>query len=162
MKTVVTNLSEQRLLNRLESMCAEYRQFDKSYTDRNLFVVKRHGKRFRIGRHVARMPMSRYDGYFSEFIYGVYKVGTSSNVEVKYRFGKPFIYILPFLIMCLISLPILVYLLYCALFNADLHLVGLVMAAVFSFIALFSLFAHSSKDRAILEEHLFNICSPKK
>ena len=160
MRTIITNLSEQLFLNRLDSMCTKHNKFDKGYTNQNVFVVKKNQKTFRIGRHLADIPFSRYDGYFSDFIYGKYIVNSSGKVEINYRFGRPIVFIIPDIIICLVALPIFVCVLYDTIFNAYYQWGGLFVSMIFSFIGLFNLFSYSKKNRNVLEEHLCKICFP--
>lgn len=162
MKTIVTNLSEQRFLNRLDSMCTKYNRFAKGYTELDVFVVKRKHKRFQIGRHLADIPLSRFDGYLSEFIFGKYTVNNFGNVEVSYRFSTPFPLRIPDIIISLAGLPLFLCLLYDAIFNASYQWGGLFITMIFSFIGLFSLLGRSKKNRTVLEEHLCEICLPQK
>ncbi len=160
MKIIITNLSEQRFLNRLDSMCTKHNKFDKGYTMLNVFVVKRNQKTFRIGRHLADIPFSRYDGYCKDFIYGKYIVNSSGKVELNYRFGRPISFIILHVIICLMALPIFICVLYDTIFNACYQWGGLFVTMLFSFIGLFNLFSYSKKDRNVLEEHLCKICFP--
>jgi len=160
MKTIITNLSEQRFLNRLDNMCKAHRRFDNGYSNLDVFVIKRKQNKFRIGRHLALI--GRTDGYLSEFIFGEYVVNSLGKVELNYRFGKTFTFIIFYIIICLIALPLFICLLYDAIFNACYQWGGLFVTMIFSFIGLFNLFAHSRKTRTMLEEHLHKICFPKK
>lgn len=162
MKTITTNLSEQQFSSRLDGMCTKHERFDSGYTDKDVFVVKKKQHRFRIGYHVAQMPLGRTDGYYMEFVYGKYSVNSLGKVELNYRFGKPFAFLIPYIIICLLALPIFICLLYDTVFNAFYQWGGLFVTMIFSCIGLYGLLARSKKDRAVLEEHLHKICFPKE
>ena len=162
MRTIITNLSEQRFLNRLESMCTKHKRFDKGYTEVDVFVVKRKQQRFRIGRHLADVPFSRFDGYLSQFIFGEYVVNSLGKVELKYRFGIPLTFSIPYMLMGVVGFPLFIYLLYDAVFNDCYQWGGLFVSSIFSLIGLCGLVVRPKKDRVILEEHLHKICFSKK
>lgn len=162
MKNIVTSLSEQQFLSRLDRMCTKHERFDKGYTELDVFVVKKKQHRFRIGYHVAQIALGRTDGYASDFVFGEYTVNSSGKVEVNYKFGKPFAFIIPFAIICIFVLPIFACVLYNTIFNEYYQWGGLFVTMIFSFIGLYGLFAYSKKDRAMLEEHLHKICFPKE
>ena len=161
MKTLNTNLSEKSFLDRLDSMCTKHKPFDDCYSQSNAFVVKRKAQSFRIGRHFADIPFSRFDGYYKEFIYGKYSLNDTGKVEIKYRFRMEIMFLISNLIICLLAIPVFACLLYDAVFNSIYHWGGLVVTFIFSFIGLFELFMISKKQRAALEEHLLNICRIK-
>lgn len=161
MKIINTNLSEHEFLNRLNDMCAKHMPFDKGYSQMDVFVVKRKAQYFRIGRHFADIPLSRFDGYYKEFIYGKYTVNDSGKVDVCYRFGTPITFLIPNLIISLLAVPIFVCLLYDAIFYNSYQWGGLIVTFIFSFIGLFDLFIYSKKHRTAIKEHLINICCYK-
>ena len=162
MKTIITNLSEQHFLNRLNSLCTKNKRFDKGYTEVDVFVVKRKQQRFRIGRHLADMPFSRFDGYLSQFIFGEYVVNSLGKVELKYRFGIPLAFSIPYMLTGIVGFSLLAPLLYDAVFNNCYQWGGLFVSSIFSLFGLCGLLVRPKKDRAILEEHLYRICFPKK
>ena len=161
-KTIITNLSERRFLERIDSLCTKEQHFDNGYADSDVFVVRRKHAHFRIGRHMASRLHSRTDFYLPEFLIGEYSVNSQGKVELKYRFGKPLSFIIPDILVCLVVLPMFIVILYQAVFYADWQWGGMLVTMFLSFVGLFGLFVRSKKTRTILEEHLRKICFPKK
>ncbi len=72
MKRIETKLTEKQFLCRLEKLCKEKTRFDKGYTDKDIFVIKRNKNKFWLCKHYAHV--GRVDGYGNDCIYFQYKL----------------------------------------------------------------------------------------
>ncbi len=158
MNSINTDLSEKEFVSRLEKMCMIHRKFDKGYQDLDVFVVKRNNKKFRLGHHLPLV--GRTDGYSIEYIFGEYVVDKNNRVIVTYRFGKTFLFLMPFFIAILFSLPIFIYLVYDLINNSILQLDGLIISFLISTLSLTAIFLRSKNEKDTLEKHLHRICLP--
>lgn len=157
MKTVKTQMSEQRFLSRLEGLCRKKTRFDKGYVDKDTFVIKRKGNKFWLAKHYA--SLGRSDGYAMDCLYCKYGVDQNGYVFVKYTVGKRLTYLIPFGISFIIGAFLWVSIIYDTIvYHQSPDGNGIAVAALFWALSLVGTLLRSKKERTALEEHLLSIC----
>lgn len=155
MKTIVTHLTEQAFLDRLDRFCRPKTKSDKEYLDIDTFVCFRKEKNFWIGRHHAHG--GRSDGFANDRINGTYRVEDSGHVTVSYRFGKHPALLLFHVVLLVIGIPMAVSVLIDAMNHSAVSWHTGLMALFFMIFGVVGFFG-SGKEKAAQEEHLKYIC----
>lgn len=92
-------------MERLEALCAKKTLFDRGYTDKECFVIKRNKNKFWLGKHYVGGFWGP-NGYQNCLIFCKYKVNDRGHVDVEYRFGKILLYVFPCVMAFLMCFPI--------------------------------------------------------
>lgn len=160
MNTIKTRVKEKCFLDRLGQLTKQQTFGSKDYHNQDVFVYKLNKNRFRLGFHTKRV--FRFDGYYKTFLYGRYFVNQLGFVEIRYYFSKPMLFVFPFLLMALISIPIFFALGYNAFEYGEADVLALVLSGVFALFSLVQLFWFSPKERRMLISHLEKICKTEQ
>ena len=152
MITIQTNLSETGFKNRLKNWTVPYKAFDRGYENSEVFVLKAKNNTFRIGHHVKNVW--NQSGYDTDFIYGKYFLDNTGKITVRFRYGKPLIFLMPFIFCLMFPFPIFLCLLYEALRFHEFSLAPLLITGLFSILGFFGIFCSSRKTRQLLLRHL--------
>ncbi len=155
MKTFNTRLTEKRFLDRLGQMCREKKRFDIGYNDCDLFVYKRKGNRFWLGKHYK--SVGRGDGFATDRLNCKYEIGENGYVVVRYKPGKHPGLFIPHLVCLLVGLPIAISLIVDAVTGSNYSAEEFVMPSAFLVVGLMGFF-RSKKELAFQEEQLRRIC----
>ena len=128
----------------------------------DVFVVKRKGNQFRLGKHYAVSPIfAKGDGYAVDRLHCRYKVGEQGYVTVEYRFAKRPTYFVfamfTFAASCLVGISML------RDVEGGREVQPGALPVVLSswLIWLFGLFHRSKKERTDDEAHLRFIGAPE-
>ncbi len=161
MRRIETKLTERLFLERLEALCAKKTLFDRGYTDKECFVIKRNKNKFWLGKHYIGGFWGP-NGYQNCLIFCKYKVNDRGHVDVEYRFGKILLYVFPCVMAFLMCFPIWLVLVYDAIAFPEVRWEGqwgaiCVLALLWTVGLLFSLYM-SKKEKRMLEAHLHRIC----
>lgn len=157
MTTMETNLSETGFKNRLKNLTVPYKIFDRGYENSDVFVLKAKNNAFRIGHHVKNVW--NHDGYDAVFLYGKYFLDNTGKITVRFRFGKPLVFLIPFIFCLIFPFPIFLCLLYEALHYHELSLAPLLITGLFSILGFFGIFYSPKKTRQLLLQRLKRICN---
>ncbi len=158
MKRIETSLSERGFTERMEMFCEPYVKYSEMKYKRG-FLIKRNGKRFSI---LLRMETSRGFGYSAEWLFGKYTVNERGCVEVSYVFRKPFLHLLPFLVMVLSGVCLIVGVgVTCRTDPFGSYALDLLASLFLAGCGLGGMLMHSKSVRRMLQRRLEKICSLK-
>ena len=156
MRVIETCMSEQRFLSRLEGLCRRKERFDKGYEDKDVFVIEKKGRTFRIGKHYALY--GRNHGCIPDCLSGTYTVGQDGFVRVNYRFSRRPMYrffsAVALLGGCVLWISVLCEYFAHGNYNGNEMAVG----GLLWVLAVVGMLLRSGKERAALERHLYHIC----
>jgi len=154
---IETRLNEKQFFNRLETFCREKTRFDKGYIDKDVFVVKRNRNKFWLCKHYA--SIGRTDGYANDCIRFRYIVNEKGYIDIEYRFGKPILFCIPFIICFSAGIALWISLIYDAIVYGGMQWGSLCITSLFWIFGLTGMFFRSRKEKALLKEHLLRICN---
>ena len=157
MITIKTTLSEKAFKKKMKDLTVPYNVFDRGYENSDVFVLKAKNNTFRIGHHVKNVWNRA--GYDADFLYGKYFLDNTGKITVRFRYGKPLMFLIPFIFCLIFPFPIFLCLLYEALHYHELSLAPLLITGLFSILGFFGAFYSSPKTRQLLLRHLKRICN---
>ncbi len=157
MITIKTSLSETGFQNRMNDLTVPYTFFNPSYRESDCFALKAKNNSFCMGHHVKHV--GRSDGYDAVFLYGKYFLDDAGKVTVRFRFGKPFQFTIPFIVLVTIAFPAFLGALYTSLYDHEMLWLPLFVTGVFSAFGFWQLFASSKKAKQLLIQRMERICN---